>query len=230
MLFFILPTTNPNKTNACGAGIISNEWALTAAHCFLNPDLDANNMRVIAGTSNLRNRTITAKRYNVTKYIQHEKFIGLSSKKSTENDIAVIKISPPLEFNKAIRPLKLPEKGKPLKIDYVTIAGWGKTDVQGNGSLILRQVRLPRMGTLKCIILYGLRGVQIHKDELCYGFHNKTVTKDKCQGDSGGPLVNKDGIVVAIVSKGAACGTLGLPGIDTNVLYHRDWIKKKTGV
>lgn len=87
-------------------------------------------MRVIAGTSNLKNKTKTAKRYNVIKYIQHEKFMGLNSNKSTENDIAVMKISPPLEFNEATRPVKLPKKGKPLKIDYVTSAGWGKIDVR----------------------------------------------------------------------------------------------------
>ncbi|XP_051176617.1 trypsin-1-like isoform X2 [Leptopilina boulardi] len=230
MLRLIIPRVHSNKASFCGAGIISNEWAITAAHCFLNPDSDVNHIRVIAGTSDLKRRARTAKTYHVSQYIQHEKFNGIGSNGYVEHDIAVIKISPPLKFNKATKPLKLPEKGEKIKVDMATIAGWGKTDPKGKGATKLRHIRVPLVKTRKCKKEYHHHHIKLKRDQICYGFHNKTTTLDKCQGDSGGPLVNDDGIVLGVVSQGVKCGTHGLPGIYTSVPFFRDWVKEKTGV
>ncbi|XP_055716129.1 transmembrane protease serine 11D-like [Phlebotomus papatasi] len=50
---------------------------------------------------------------------------------------------------------------------------------------------------------------------------------DACQGDSGSGLICDGGILVGIVSYGSSCGVPGLPGVYTNVQYHREWIEKQ---
>lgn len=58
---------------------------------------------------------------------------------------------------------------------------------------------------------------------------------DSCQGDSGGSLICKPNynnsnnndtfIIIGITSYGMGCGTPGIPGVYTSILYHLDWIK-----
>lgn len=81
---------------------------------------------MIAGTASLSNWARTAKKHNVTRVILHANY-----KKNTRlgNDIAVIKISPPLIYNKAIQPVKLPIKGQALKTSFGTVSGWGHIKV-----------------------------------------------------------------------------------------------------
>ena len=75
------------------------------------------------------------------------------------------------------------------------------------------------------------------RKNLCAGGE---VDQDSCAGDSGGPLMIKDTktrmrgkkkkawIQVGIVSWGIAkCGTEGMPGVYTNVLYYLKWILDK---
>lgn len=58
---------------------------------------------------------------------------------------------------------------------------------------------------------------------ICAGQWNGGV--DSCYGDSGGPLVCDD-VLVGIVSFGQSCALPKLPGIYTDVNYHREWIMK----
>lgn len=48
------------------------------------------------------------------------------------------------------------------------------------------------------------------------------------QGDSGGPLVNIDNILLGITSWGDGCGVPLSPGVYTDVIFLRDWIKNVT--
>lgn len=49
------------------------------------------------------------------------------------------------------------------------------------------------------------------------------------QGDSGGPLVNNL-MLIGIVSFGEECGFSTAPGVYTEVVQFRRWIKKFTGI
>lgn len=46
-----------------------------------------------------------------------------------ENDIAIVKLSQPIQFNEAIRPVCLPTKYAPIPLGRVCVtAGWGRND------------------------------------------------------------------------------------------------------
>lgn len=73
----------------------------------------------------------TAQIRKISQIIVHEDWKGLWPPNQTYTaDIAVFKIASPLAFNKAIQPIKLPEKGQELRSGLARIAGWGYTKVR----------------------------------------------------------------------------------------------------
>lgn len=87
---------------------------------------------MIAGTTDIKNLSITAREYKVIEVIRHELYSGVNVESSIGADIAVIKVSPPFIFNNAIQPVKLPERGQPIKTNFATITGWGDIEVKIN--------------------------------------------------------------------------------------------------
>lgn len=216
--------------SVCGAAIIGKEWGITAAHCFDNPETDFDKIRVIAGTTDIKNLSTTAREHKVIEVIRHELYSGVNVESSIGADIAVIKVSPPFIFNNAIQPVKLPERGQPIKTNFATITGWGDIERGGPSSSILRFVTLPKIETETCRRKYLERDIKLKRGEICYGVNDGINIQDKCQGDSGGPLVNSDNQDIGIISWGIACGTVGFPGIYTDIRLFRDWIKTKTRI
>ncbi|XP_051176615.1 trypsin-1-like [Leptopilina boulardi] len=219
-----------NLISSCGASIIGREWGLTAAHCFDNPETDYNKISVVAGTADLKNRAKTAKQHKVVMVIRNEHYRPKENNRKIGGDIAVFKVSPPFAYNNAIQPVKLPQRGQTLKTVTATISGWGHTKPGGPGSDKLLAVTVPKVNTANCKAIYKKGSITLKEGEICYGYHKGQVTRDKCQGDSGGPLVNSDRVELGLVSWGVECGTKGYPGVYTDVLYFRDWIRQRTGI
>lgn len=64
------------------------------------------------------------------KYIIHEHYKGVDSDQKIEADIALLKLSPPISYNRATKPVQLPEKGEKIERSHALIAGWGLTQVR----------------------------------------------------------------------------------------------------
>ncbi|KAK2578810.1 hypothetical protein KPH14_012029, partial [Odynerus spinipes] len=47
-------------------------------------------------------------------------------------------------------------------------------------------------------------------------------------GDSGGPLINTDKILIGLTSWGDGCAEAAKPGVYTDAILLRDWIKNNT--
>ena len=112
--------------------------------------------------------------------------------------------------------------------NIMMVAGMGETSYKGDRSLSLREA-----------------SVRYVKPDVCgqwsimgrYGFENDTMIcaggdgkSDTCAGDSGGPLMHKDGegfVLTGVVSWGVRCGTVGYPGVYSNVAAALSWIVKK---
>merc|ERR1719158_873884 len=126
------------------------------------------------------------------------------------NDLALIELPSPIDFNDYIAPSCLPMGGDTAdEGELVTVTGWGKpSDSAGGISPVLRMVSdLPCISNKECNDFYGIVGDGI----VCI---DTTGGKGSCNGDSGGPLVMKAGMKAAgqawnqvgIVSFGSSAG------------------------
>lgn len=103
----------------CGAVLIDSEWAITAAHCastWLFSELI-----IVLGESDLKKNGTTGIERKVKKLYIHPKF----NKFLLEDDMALIQLDRPVEFDMNIQPICLPEKSDDFTGEDAFVSGWG---------------------------------------------------------------------------------------------------------
>lgn len=92
----------------CGATIIDENYALTAAHCVNSPGRYAENIVLLVGEHDYRTASETpyAAKYEIASAVQHPRY---SSEKDI-NDIALVMVRRPIAFNSGVGPACLPFK------------------------------------------------------------------------------------------------------------------------
>lgn len=203
----------------CGGTIIEASTILTAAHCI--PTTTPTVWSVRAGaTSRSRSDSLT-QTVRASRVVVHAQY----SKTTNANDIAIIKLSRPLNLNSAVGVASLPATGtEPVAGSNAVATGWGTTSEGGRVSDTLMAVTLPVVSQATCQRAYGSR---IINSMMCAG----VAGKDTCQGDSGGPLAQQGTrTLIGVTSFGAGCGRSGYPGVYTKVSAYRSWISSNGGV
>ncbi|GBM38026.1 Clotting factor B [Araneus ventricosus] len=215
----------------CGAAIINKRHLVTAAHCF----------RTRGGARVLPTRfTVRVGSIKVLEGIQHliESIIIHPQYLPREhyNDIAVIRLKEPINFESNVRPICLPSspeiRRKKLLGKEVTVTGWGDQDFGGKRATILREVSVKVINASSCDKSYEpVRGSTlprgITRQFICAGVPEGG--KDACQRDSGGPLMlleNSVWILVGVVSFGFQCARAEYPGVYTRVTDYLDWLEE----
>ncbi|KAJ8672535.1 hypothetical protein QAD02_003794 [Eretmocerus hayati] len=225
----------------CGGSIISENFILTAAHCFnqTSPNL----VTVKAGGADIDHGT----KYAVDKIVIHEKY----NRKTLENDIALVKLTKPIKFNRTIQPVRMFKRGeRVVEGHYVIAIGWGAmrepndTSIAieddtaaregfvrvGNGKISkgkvypvkLRSVDLRVISNKSCAKRYA--SPRVLQKKMCL----ESPMKDVCSGDSGGPVYAYDRLA-GIISGGYGCAR-GYPGTVVEVAEYRDWIYQNTKI
>lgn len=156
------------------------------------------------------------------------------------NDIALIKLTKPLEYSRKVLPIALASYKRCANALGVS-SGWGRTNANKPVvSQFLKQVELPFVDYWQCLAIYpnyltdgmicagpaeGGKSRMYFCSIRCREWKVKILLVLACNGDSGGPLVEDDELI-GINSWTWGCAIPGKPAVFTDVFYFKDWIER----
>jgi len=210
----------------CGCALLSENWAITAAHCV--EDVPPDDLMLRMGEYNMG--STDEPQGHIDRKVQivasHPKF----DPKTFEYDLALLRFYEPIEFQPNVVPICIPDDDQKLVGETAWVTGWGRLYEDGPLPGILHEVSLPIINNNECEGMYQDAGYIEHIPYIfiCAGF--KEGGKDSCEGDSGGPMVvqREDGRfqLSGIISWGIGCAEENQPGVYTRISEFKDWINQ----
>lgn len=216
-----------SSAHICGGSLITENWVLSAAHCFPNP-------------SDVSSYTLYVGRYQQNGFNPHEsshkvKQIVVPSDYTdpySGNDVALVELASPVTWSDYVSPVCLPTSDTLFPSGMMcTVTGWGniRDNVPLPGFGTLQKVQVPIISQSSCQEMYQTdptEQVNILYDMICAGYQEGG--KDSCQGDSGGPLVcqmvNGSWVQAGVVSFGTGCANANKPGVYARLTNYTDFI------
>ena len=219
----------PHGKLYCGGSILNERWILTATHCIKDKNAKAADLKIQVGDYDRLLPEQEQAVYDVEEVITHPDF----DYDTFDNDVALIKVSRPIEFTNYIRPVCMPPKKLSKAMlqvgTYGTVAGWGKESEESETyPRFLKEITVPVRGQKTC---RRSTNFSITANMFCAGYEEANKG-DACEGDSGAPFVMKhsDGrwYVLGIVSWGEGCDNKDKFGFYTRLHRYTAWVKKYT--
>jgi len=211
----------------CGAALVNENWAITAAHCVESVKPETLLLRL--GEYNLEDESepYGYLERRVELIAIHPQF----DSRTFEYDLAMLRFYEPVKFAPNIVPICLPEADDDYLNRTAWVTGWGRLYENGPLPSKLQEVPVPIIPNSDCESMYKEAGFVEHipKIFLCGGY--AIGGRDSCEGDSGGPLVtqrnNSDRHeLIGIISWGIGCAQKNQPGVYTRITYFREWVEQ----
>ncbi|XP_053370403.1 serine protease 27-like [Clarias gariepinus] len=204
----------------CGGSLISQDWILSAAHCFQS--ITASDITIYLGLARLEGSNPNAQGLTTSNIIINQAYNTISH----DNDLALVQLDVSVTFTPYVMPVCLAASNSVFPAGTnVWVTGFGTigNDVNLPSPQTLQEVEVPIVSNSDCETDYG--SGSITDNMICAGLTQGG--KDSCQGDSGGPMVvkvNESWIQAGIVSFGYGCAQPNFPGVYTRVSQYEDWI------
>jgi len=206
-----------------GGVILGESWILTAAHVVSdaqNQQIPANQLTIRVGSTDVNSGSARG----VARVIRHPNYTGVANNDGTvNNDIALIQLSSPLDFNINIRPVNYDKNNTSVAInDLAVVSGWGLIAYNANANT----------GTLPTDLYEASVRISAIEPNLLFTSSTTSSQQAPCFGDSGGPLTIGSGyygkLLVGIVNGWGDCNT-GAKGY-ARVSAYANWIFAETGI
>ncbi|XP_078509277.1 serine protease 33-like [Lissotriton helveticus] len=221
--------------HVCGGTLITNNWVVSAAHCYYGLNNAQSSYTVCLGMYQLSNSNPNSQCSTVKQIIVN----SLYSSEEGPGDILLLELTNTVAFTDFILPICLPASSVTFPSGLnCWVTGWGAigSSIPLPSPKTLQEVMVPIIATSTCDDLYHIGSDVssgqpiILNDMMCAGY--AAGGKDSCQGDSGGPLVCKsdsDGAwyLAGVVSWGDKCAVKNRPGVYTRVTAYTSWIQQK---
>ncbi|KFB50059.1 AGAP011909-PA-like protein [Anopheles sinensis] len=207
----------------CGATIVTNYHAITAAHCFMGRSIGS--LALLVGEHDIT--TGADSPYTALLLLASVKIHESYNPTTRNNDIAIVRTRTEISFNAGVGPACLPLKYDGASFVGITLeaVGWGTLDYGAPKSNVPMKVGLAVVAPAQCTAVYPNFSTT---QQLCV----LTANKDTCQSDSGGPLFYTDAYnqrvyLLGTIGYGIACASDN-PSVNTKVLNYMQWIMSNT--
>ncbi|XP_044252805.1 kallikrein-1-like [Tribolium madens] len=200
----------------CAGTIISPSWVVTSAHCV---GISLLVSRVVAGTFNLsnidNNPNVQIRKIDLYNVIKHPDFDDVS------NDIALLKMTKPFEFNDYVKPLQISKVRCVAEDELTVFSGWGGENHLNSVLQAANMTVVPFEDCSKAFNnAYGDNIVIEKEMHVCV-----TGNAAPCFLDEGGPLVQDGRLIGLLTWIPALCSDNYVPAVFTSAGYFKNFIK-----
>ncbi|KAF2366576.1 Serine proteases trypsin domain [Trinorchestia longiramus] len=227
---FMFTEQRSSSVGACGAVLLSSDWAVTTARC----TLPATSVTLLGGGTDWVSMMLGDEGVQVTvdERIIHPQYDSFHD--PPLHNIALLKLNKTIQLTPNLKPAKLP----PLVIRHmdltgktVTVTGWGAS--KGNSKLMsssLQSARLTVLNEKQCTAIYG---ESLRKAEVFCAKGKYFSAAGICKGDSGGAVTytqaGKTYLVGVAEFRDSSCSADAPTGA-LDITYYLRWIKRVTGL
>ncbi|KAF6206606.1 hypothetical protein GE061_017842 [Apolygus lucorum] len=210
----------------CGAALLSENWAITAAHCVENVPPSDLLLRLGEHDLSTEEEPYGFQERRVQIVASHPQF----DPRTFEYDLALLRFYEPVTFQPNIIPVCVPEDDTNFVGSMAFVTGWGRLYEDGPLPSILQEVSVPVINNTICETMYRAAGYIEHIPDIfiCAGW--KKGGFDSCEGDSGGPMViqrpDRRWLLAGVISWGIGCAEPNQPGVYTRISQFRHWINQ----